>query len=242
MWCSTCQQEVPGVRNSASGELACVRCGRAADEPSHSTAGAAPQTAEERERLLRNLEHWSDHPLLAELDDWELGEQLRHVQRLLAMHPPAHVPGQVALSDTAHSQPAPPHTSQRRRRARGSTLQRAARILAWCAMALGLAAVVCGAVLMAVAQLRGRNDLWGVGIPLFVVGQLGLVIGLVADADLARRKTRRRAASVHAPFDRMTGSIGSHQAFAATTGGLGSRQALDTVTGRMGSRPFRTGG
>lgn len=242
MWCSTCQQEVPGVRSSANGELACVRCGRPADEPGHSAVGAAPQTAEERERLLRNLEHWSDHPLLAELDDWELGEQLRHVERLLAMHPPADGPGQVALADNKLSPLALRHDPRRLRRAKGTTALHVARVLAWGTIALGMVAVVCGAVLMAVAQLRGRSDLWGVGIPLFVVGQLGLVIGLVADADLARRKTRRQAASVHVPFHPMSGAIASRQALAPTTNTIGSRPAFNLTPGDFGSLRFRTGG
>ncbi len=208
------------MRSSASGELVCVRCGRAASEQAHTGVGASPQTAEERERLLRTLEHWRDHPLLAELDDWELGEQLRHVERLLAMHPPADMPGQLAVADAAHSPLAPPHAPRRLRRAKRPTALRAARVVAWCTMALGLAAVACGAVLMAVAQLRGRSDLWGVGIPLFAVGQLGLVIGLVTDADLARRKTRRQAASIHAPFAPKTGAIGSRQAFDPIARGL----------------------
>jgi hypothetical protein len=193
MWCSTCQQEVPGIRNAASGELACVRCGRHAGEAER--AGASPANPQERQALLRNLEHWSDHPLLADLDDWELGEQLRHVERLLAIELP-------------EERPAPPHYAARRRgsfaRASGAQPERRASVrtsAAWCAMALGLAAVVCGAVLMAVAQLRSRNDLWGLGIPLFALGQLGLVIGLVCEADLARRQGRRggRASSVPAP-------------------------------------------
>lgn len=197
MWCSTCQQDVPGVRSSVCGALVCVRCGQQADEQKRPLASDHPSTPEERERLLRNLEHWSDHPLLAELDDWELGEQLRHVERLLAMARPADspTPPHFPWGDAAHAPPGPYPVRGGAGGVVALTPLRAARLLAWCALALGLAAVVCGAVLMAMAQLRGRSDLWGVGIPLFAVGQLGLVIGLVCEADLARRGRRRRVHS-----------------------------------------------
>ncbi|MCL6501152.1 MAG: hypothetical protein K6T86_00615 [Pirellulales bacterium] len=194
MWCSKCQQEVPGVRNSASGVLACVRCGQEPDQVPPSSATATLPTPEERDQLLRNLEHWSDHPLLAELDDWELGEQLRHVERLLAVDPPGKLPAprHSGFSPGEKLHERENATSRRRLGSSGSMALRAARLLAWLAIALGVAALVCGAVLLALAQLRGRSDLWGLGIPLFAVGQLGVVIGLVCEADFSRRVRRPR--------------------------------------------------
>src|SRR5437868_3414389 len=89
MWCSTCQQDVPGLGSpSRGGELRCGKCGGnlgAAEHPTATTrassniAPAQPATSGENvalEPLLRC-------PSLPE-DDWTLEAELRGMQRLLS--------------------------------------------------------------------------------------------------------------------------------------------------------------
>ena len=44
-------------------------------------------------------------------------------------------------------------------------------------------ALACGGVLIAWSLIAGRDDLWSIGLPLAVVGQGGLVIGLLLQLD-----------------------------------------------------------
>lgn len=50
---------------------------------------------------------------------------------------------------------------------------------AWTVTSLGLMAFTCGGVLLAWSYAVGRSDLWNLGIPVTVVGQIGLLVGLV---------------------------------------------------------------
>ena len=118
MWCSTCQQDVPGLGSpSSGGDLRCGKCRgilgatehvEATARESSSVAPAQAATSDESsafERLLRC-------PPLPE-DDWTLEAELRGVQRLLSSlksRPPAgeavsvHLP-QMALPGW-HTMPA----------------------------------------------------------------------------------------------------------------------------------------
>ena len=50
-------------------------------------------------------------------------------------------------------------------------------------MSLGLAAFACGAVLLVWSLVGGRDDLWPIGLPLALIGQAGLIVGLVFQLD-----------------------------------------------------------
>jgi len=65
-----------------------------------------------------------------------------------------------------------PFSATRRKRRRSSPL-----VLA--ALSLGLMAFVCGAVLLGWSLAVGRNDLWNLGLPIALVGQFGLLVGLL---------------------------------------------------------------
>lgn len=69
----------------------------------------------------------------------------------------------------------PPPTFQRKPR-RSSPL-------AWTAIALGLMAFVCGAMLLGWSLVTGRNELWSVGLPIALVGQFALLFGLIWQLD-----------------------------------------------------------
>ena len=56
-------------------------------------------------------------------------------------------------------------------------------LLAWGAIAVGLASVSCGLALLGWSHLTGRDDLWSLGIPIALAGLLGLMIGFVLELE-----------------------------------------------------------
>src|SRR5262245_18087456 len=88
MWCSTCQQDVPGVGSPASGPLRCAKCSQpltrtAADSVTVDSAAvdsaavdSAAVDSAKVERLLGELPRTDD--------DWALEAELRGVQRMLS--------------------------------------------------------------------------------------------------------------------------------------------------------------
>jgi hypothetical protein len=125
--------------------------------------------------------------LPAAFDSWELEERLRHVKRLLA--PPA----------ARESRPAAPklefridaaQASDPRSEARADAISGQPRIeepyrgswaslAAWSAIAIGLAALTCGGVLCGWSLARRRDELWAIGLPVLLGGQMMLVAGLL---------------------------------------------------------------
>jgi hypothetical protein len=65
--------------------------------------------------------------------------------------------------------------------------------LVWSALALGLMAFVCGAVLLGWSLAVGRNDLWNLGLPIALVGQFGLLLGLLWQFDGLSEGNRQAA-------------------------------------------------
>jgi hypothetical protein len=124
--------------------------------------------------------------LPAAFDSWELEERLRHVKRLLAP-PAAREDRNAALgsnfrvdaghaverqfSASADKLPSP---------AEGETAGGAwASFAAWSAIAGGLAALTCGGMLCGWSLATEREELWPIGLPVLLAGQMTLVFGLL---------------------------------------------------------------
>src|SRR5215211_3914808 len=71
MWCSTCQQDVPGLGSPLAGGLRCTKCSQPL------IADAAPLVDVNGDALKRLLD---DQP---EADDWALEAELRGMERML---------------------------------------------------------------------------------------------------------------------------------------------------------------
>ena len=54
---------------------------------------------------------------------------------------------------------------------------------AWTILSLGLAVFACGGVLLGWSVVAHRDDLWPIGMPLALIGQAGLILGLVLQLD-----------------------------------------------------------
>src|SRR5262249_5161295 len=67
---------------------------------------------------------------------------------------------------------------------------------AWAILSLGLAVFACGAVLLGWSLVAQREDLWPVGMPLALIGQAGLILGLILQLDGLWHTSRHTAAAL----------------------------------------------
>ncbi len=66
-------------------------------------------------------------------------------------------------------------------------------LLAWTVLSLGLMAFACGAVLLAWSFVAHRPQLWNLGMPITVGGQVGLLLGLVLQLERIWQNSRYAA-------------------------------------------------
>jgi hypothetical protein len=210
MWCSTCQQDVPGLGlPSGGGELRCGKCGGGLASASHLSAppieGAegTPPLPTGRARDQAALEKLLRGTPLGD-EDWALEAELRGVQRLLgsmksrpigsaeavAVHDPHSRPANWHASSppapSSASVPSPPAERQQPR----------SHAAAWTILSLSLATFACGAVLLGWSLVAQRQDLWPVGMPLALIGQAGLILGLVLQLDGLWHSSRQTATAL----------------------------------------------
>ncbi len=205
MWCKQCGQDVPGVSPPDGGPLSCARCGltlanRAADDAAADrTSPDSLPTAEVEAKADAEAAISPDPPLL--YDSWELDEQLRHVQRVLGGDKKAGRDKESAKQrevfrlDSPHIGPAGRHQPVKpklpaRPAAPSRTSEGVLPLLGWSALSLGLMAFVCGGVLLGWSVVSGRQDLWSIGMPIVLGGQIGLLVGLVLQLDRLWSNTR----------------------------------------------------
>lgn len=200
MWCSICRQDVPGSIVPGGGQYCCPRCGEMMPSSHGSLGPPSEREAEEDKRPASEPAPTSDY------DEWEMEERLRHLDRMYARSP---LGGPITRSgshhfriDTQHSpvpreQPVaapPPELGP-------SWLVRLGRL----GLAFGLSVTVCGASLMIWAHYGARPDLMPMGIPIAVVGQILLLLGLVLQFDSPARESHK---AVEPTRTRPTLSIG----------------------------------
>ena len=199
MWCSACQQDVPGLVLPDTGKYSCPRCGSGLrDSDSYGSVDAhtvaeGPQTAAGPEAPPA-------------YDPWELEQQLRHIERLLRIDRPdrgreaAASERQWARLDASHVGPLGWHHPEAARAK--ATRQRAddARrpeswlpVLTWSVLAVGLMASAFGGALLVWATVSARNELWTLGMPVGLAGQIVLVIGLILQLDRLWHDNRHTA-------------------------------------------------
>ena len=139
-------------------------------------------------------------------DGWELDEQLRHIERTLqtdkakATEADAIYQREAARFDLPHAGPAawhvpaasPPNQRTTRTADRGSVLG----ALTWLALSLGTASFVCGGILLGWSLATGRQELWTIGLPVALAGQVALLVGLVLQLDRLWHDNRAAAAKL----------------------------------------------
>jgi len=193
MWCSTCQQDVPGISSQETpGVLCCARCGISVHDsvkngqPNTDTPGD-PQVFD---WLEEDLSYWNSQPASDLPYEWGLKDDVQSAQRLQRNLSSAWQTGSTAQA--TKSDDAPWSTTGAIRVAptplltapvAEPTTERATKFASWSVVYLGLIALICGAALTAWAYVGGRGELWIVGIPTAVLGQIGLVVGLILQLD-----------------------------------------------------------
>ena len=195
MWCTNCRQDVPGVATPPSDGLApsaarsCIRCGQAliASAVSSPETPASAPAADETAEAIR-----FDPP--AAFDAWEFEERLKRIKRLVAATESPErreiASAQGLRFDEPQSAPAdrePAHGA-----AEVSVGEEWLSFFTWSALAGGLAAFTCGGVLSGWSLATAREELWNIGLPTLIGGQLALVVGLVLQLYAASR-TKRHA-------------------------------------------------
>jgi hypothetical protein len=125
-------------------------------------------------------------------DEWELEQKLRHIERLLRIDKPERSEQgasreRVTRADASHADSPGWHHPQaaeaRAARSRARRTESWLPMLTWSVLAVGLMASAFGGVLLAWAAAGGRQELWGIGMPVGLAGQIVLVIGLILQLD-----------------------------------------------------------
>ena len=187
MWCKTCRQDVPALSSVDQQSLYCPRCGKVVcvDLREASTVDATEDASSGPSATPTDTLPW--------YDGWELDEQLRHIERVLhgrrlKRHESETVDRrETTRFDLAHSAGPDWHVSTvgrpadrwkpNGRRGTGS------RVLMWLSVGLGTTSLVCGGILLGWSLASGRHELWDIGLPLALAGQITLLAGLVLQID-----------------------------------------------------------
>lgn len=216
MWCKECQQDVPGVAAAEEGKYACPRCGLelnvSACRASHSgpakqaCAGPAESSAPADEPIVTIT---PEPPPIS--DTWELEEQLRHIERVLAVNKldgkrtaakgAAKGTSRRIRVDAAHAERPKRHARVRRKTRPRRHLPREGAtswlpFLTWSLLSLGSMALACGGVLVGWSMATGRDDLWSIGTPIVLVGQLVLLMGFILQLDRLWQHSRDASAKL----------------------------------------------
>lgn len=218
MWCKLCQQDVPGIVSAGTGRFRCPRCGEGinatpyGDRPDLPEVGCAERPLDEARSGVIRI-HSQDHtskmgrPIAPSLyDGLAVEEDLRELGRLLTPDdevddPPSIISRQRLRLDDSHVEPAgwrrtPSEASASHKPVSDSLGESVISKAPWAVLCLGVAAFVCGSVLMTWSIIAQRQELWSTGIPVLLVGQIGFLVGLILQLDRLWHENRHTATKV----------------------------------------------
>jgi len=191
MWCKSCQQDVPAQSAGDKQSLCCPRCGsdlRIETAAPSETASTDP----------------TESPVY---DSWELDEELLHIGRVLradeskAEQAAAAYQREAARFDLPHIAAKAWHVAEvpasSEQKRKGSASRGVfAGIFTWISLSTGTAGFVCGGVLLGWSLATGRQELWSIGLPVALVGQVALLIGLVLQLERLWHDSRTAVAKL----------------------------------------------
>lgn len=219
MWCKQCRQDVRGVPSTGQDDYRCPRCGTSFRDREAETR-TPTKTEAARPKTTARIDDGTAASVgvepLPEYDGWELEQKLRHVERVLRRDQPddeqraASGRQQASRLDPAHAASAGWHypavaqaKSARKRTAGDSAAEPWLPMLTWATLALGVMAFVCGGVLLAWSAASGRQELWTIGMPIALGGQIVLLIGLMLQLDRLWHDNRHTAEKLHHVDERL---------------------------------------
>jgi len=201
MWCSHCQQDVPGLSHSASGRVACSRC----QHVMRTNTPAA--TLCDGGIALDDLAAAAVSASPPKLDDWQSREQARKLGRALRRSavapslplecPPNHprrLDPPANLFDNITHPIMPAAVSQVPPAARRSA---GGQLAAWLIVVVGAAALCGGLGMIAWSLAANRTDFWNLALGLTVGGQGILIFGLVLVVSRLWRNSRYATGKLH---------------------------------------------
>ena len=212
MWCKHCRQDVPGLPLGDSSQLCCARCaGKVGKRPATDLAARATGLQQVADHGLdlgarRSSQAATATADAAEFDDWALDFELQRMQRLVKSGAGAAQPADATLTTAADLSAAirsvsasllPPAVRFLRADAPSGNpnfapkRRRRPSLLVWGLLSLGLMAFACGGVLLGWSLYADRTDLWTLGMPIALGGQLGLLLGLLLQLDRLGDDNRR---------------------------------------------------
>lgn len=209
MWCIECRQDVPALLSGDKESFCCPRCG---GDLCAENNGDNQSLSSEDERVNNDCMGsegvYNDGaavqlPPQHSADGWEIGEQLREIGRALQgtrcddRESKTDNRRESMRFDQPHAElpdwHAPVSERSYKRRKTETDNRAAASPLTWLSLALGTTGFVCGGVLMGWSLAADRPELWTLGLPTALVGQISLLIGLVIQLDRLRRDNRHAA-------------------------------------------------
>lgn len=198
MWCPECRQDVPGIASGPVGKLCCVRC-RAPIERSTtaSSASSEPSLAQfPAEGFRTELDIAEQLEALERLTSWELGDEMtpsNWPEALAGDRTPSAFSRRHGLLDQAHSHLRGWHRQEAENLSPGFSLVRLGRksLAGWMLLSFGLASFFCGAALLTWSLFGNRPDLWTMGVPITLAGQVGLLLGVVLALDRLGHQNRQ---------------------------------------------------
>jgi len=221
MWCKSCQQDVPAVAAADdASRVCCPRCTStlspvAATRASTSSSSTGDSHETESDQSEGNLapvvgsfagDTKGPPPLLLNLDDWRLEDDVRTVRRVLqSVDGKPHLRFDAAHDEVAKDNAREPHFS--RAHAHQAHAARSNRHtdqhptnrdrpagksswFSWLLMSMGLMTFVCGAVLLGWYFQDGQEHLWRFGLPLTLGGQVVLLFGLLVQLEALWQNNR----------------------------------------------------
>jgi hypothetical protein len=210
MWCKHCQQDVPALTNSTDRKFCCPRCGVDLAGQDAVADKAKPKAAAEAQPDFVSVDDASP------CDNWELDDELRQIGQALQIDKKQAKNSQKVYKrelirlDHAHTALNHRHhnlkTNTKRKKIEKSMESKGGSVFSafiWLALSIGTTALVCGGVLLGWSRLTGRGELWNIGLPTAVGGQIALVVGLVLQLDRFRHESRRTVSKLNEVGDNL---------------------------------------
>lgn len=191
MWCTTCRQEVPGLPAPGGTGFCCAKCHELI--PLDSATISSPTVAEPA-ATVASAPATESAPLDSTLPEywaWQVNQQLRHAEQLVQSGRRRQLPtGQQLRID----EPSRTNSVEEPIAAETSAPDESAMTtFAWFVICAGVTALTCGSVLMALSFYQERPELWQLGLPIMIIGQVALVLGM--GLQLVARTQAEEAAS-----------------------------------------------
>lgn len=212
MWCKNCRQDVPAVAAADRGGVRCSRCGGSLRQPEPvavtvHTAGL--EAGDESDFESKRPAPVSQEPD-SDFDDWALDIELQRMQRLVSASlnpgesPPPALPPLPLTHSTASGSGNTIDLASHAVAGNSIGPARRSSITVWVLLGSGIMAFVCGAVLLAWSLVADRGELWTLGMPICLAGQLGLLLALVFQLTRLWDDNRRTAIQLASVNERLT--------------------------------------